>query len=68
MFIPIKSVPEVSTAEGILAIEEYLTSIKQYLKTGKITLENKQYINTYTCIVRLCDETDYAAELYAVYK
>jgi hypothetical protein len=49
-------------------IDTYLSKIMSYLKTGKMDIKPGQYMQTYTSIIRMCDEQDKAADLYLEYK
>lgn len=53
---------------GIKEIDAYLDCIYTYLRTGKSNLRPKQYMRTYTYIVKLSDESDQAEDLYEIYK
>ena len=59
---------EVTLEDGRHALQEYDTLIQNYLKTGKIDIKPKQFIETYSMIVKLSDESDMSEELYYVYK
>jgi len=59
---------EISLDDGRKALQEYDTLIQNYLKTGKINIKPKQFIETYGMIVKLSDESDMSEELYYIYK
>ena len=59
---------EISLDDGRQALQQYDNLIQNYLKTGKIDIKPKQFIETYSMIVKLSDESDMSEELYFVYK
>jgi len=58
----------ITIEDGKREINNYLSCIMGYLETGKIKLKPAQYMQTYTCIVRLSDEYDKASDLYVIYQ
>ena len=40
----------------------------QYLLTSEMKINSKEYMQTYTYIIRICDEQDKAADLYQIYQ
>ena len=59
---------DISLADGEREIDNYLKILFNFLDTGKLKQDPKQYMRTYTCIVKLSDEYDLSAELYEIFK
>jgi len=57
----------ITIEDGRKEIKNYLTCILGYLDSGVIQIKPDQYMKTYTCIVRLCDEYDKASDIYRIY-
>lgn len=55
---------DLSLADGEREIDKYLQILFDYLDSGVMKQKPKQYMTTYTCIVKLSDECDKSAELY----
>lgn len=53
---------------GAEQIEKYCKAILEYLTSGKLVMEPKQYMKTYHCIVKLSDEYGMSENLYRIYK
>lgn len=59
---------DITLEDGKKEIDIYIDKIFEYLKTGKMNLPPKQYMKTYSCIIKLSDEYDLGADLYNIYK
>lgn len=59
---------ELTLADGEREIDNYLQILFNYLDTGIMKQNPRQYMKTYSCIVKLSDEFDKSAELYELYK
>ena len=59
---------DITLDDGKKEIDIYINKIFEYLKTGKMNLPPKQYMKTYSCIIKLSDEYDLGADLYNIYK
>lgn len=63
-----KEFPSDLTMEiGAEQIEKYCKAILEYLTSGKLVMEPKQYMKTYHCIVKLSDEYGMSENLYRIY-
>jgi len=49
-------------------INIYVDALMDYLVSGKLVIKSKQFIKTYSCIVKLCDVDDLAPDLYNIYQ
>ena len=58
----------ITLEDGKREIDIYISKIFEFLKTGKMNLPPKQYMKTYSCIIKLSDEFDQGADLYNIYK
>ena len=54
--------------QGYKEIDKYIQCIYTFLQSNKIEMKPRQYMATYTVIVRLCDEQDKACDIYLKYK
>ena len=59
---------DLSLADGEREIDNYLQILFNYLDTGIMKQNPRQYMKTYTCIVKLSDECDKSAELYQIFQ
>ena len=59
---------ELTLEFGETQITKYNQAILDFLRTGKLTMEPKQYMKTYHCIVKLSDEYGISEDLYRIYK
>ena len=59
---------DLSLADGEREIDQYLQILFNYLDTGTMKQNPRQYMKTYTCIVKLSDECDKSAELYQIFQ
>ena len=59
---------DLSLADGEREIDSYLQILFNYLDTGTMKQNPRQYMKTYTCIVKLSDECDKSAELYQIFQ
>jgi hypothetical protein len=59
---------DLTLADGEREIDNYLKILFDYLDTGIMKQNPRQYMKTYSCIVKLSDEFDKSAELYEIYK
>ena len=49
-------------------INQYVSKINEYLRSGKMDMKPQLYMQTYTSIVKICDENDKAPDLYILYQ
>jgi hypothetical protein len=59
---------EISLSDGEREIDNYLKILFNFLDSGTLKQDPKQYMRTYHCIVKLSDEYDKSPELYDIYK
>jgi hypothetical protein len=54
--------------ECLRKVDSYVPKIMDYLTTGKMNMKPGLYMDTYTDILKMCDEFDKAAEMYHKYQ
>jgi hypothetical protein len=58
----------ITLEDGKREIDIYISKIFEFLETGKMNLNPKQYMKTYSCIIKLSDELDMGADLYNIFR